>query len=139
MLDRVLQMGSALRGFYTRIPTACRSSSFNRRNRINLRSAFAAGPTADIMKVAWTIAGSDSSGGAGIQADLKTFTAFGVYGASVITALTAQNTVNVRSVADLLPGFVAAQIHAVMHDLPVAGVSSEGPQMKWNRSMILCC
>jgi hydroxymethylpyrimidine/phosphomethylpyrimidine kinase len=57
----------------------------------------------------------------------------------VITALTAQNTVNVRSVADLLPGFVAAQIDAVMHDLPVAGVSSEGPQMKWNRSMILCC
>ena len=62
------------------------------------------------MKVALTIAGSDSSGGAGIQADLKTFTAFGVYGASVITALTAQNTVSVRSVADLELGFVAAQI-----------------------------
>jgi len=62
------------------------------------------------MKVALTIAGSDSSGGAGIQADLKTFTAFGVYGASVITALTAPNTVSVRSVADLELGFVAAQI-----------------------------
>jgi len=77
------------------------------------------------MKVALTIAGSDSSGGAGIQADLKTFTAFGVYGASVITALTAQNTVSVRSVAELEPGFVAAQIDAVMDDLPVAAAKTE--------------
>jgi hydroxymethylpyrimidine/phosphomethylpyrimidine kinase len=74
--------------------------------------------------VALTIAGSDSSGGAGIQADLKTFSAFGVYGASVITALTAQNTVGVRAVADLDPGFVAAQIDAVVDDLPVAAAKT---------------
>ena len=77
-----------------------------------------------MLKVALTIAGSDSSGGAGIQADLKTFTAFGVFGASAITALTAQNTVGVRSVADLEPGFVAAQIDAVMDDLPVAAAKT---------------
>ncbi|MGO9062477.1 MAG: bifunctional hydroxymethylpyrimidine kinase/phosphomethylpyrimidine kinase [Candidatus Binataceae bacterium] len=77
-----------------------------------------------MLKVALTIAGSDSSGGAGIQADLKTFTAFGVFGASAITALTAQNTVGVRSVADLEPGFVAAQIDAVMVDLPVAAAKT---------------
>jgi hydroxymethylpyrimidine/phosphomethylpyrimidine kinase len=77
-----------------------------------------------MLKVALTIAGSDSSGGAGIQADLKTFSAFGVYGASAITALTAQNTVGVRSVADLDPGFVAAQIDAVMDDLPVAAAKT---------------
>jgi hydroxymethylpyrimidine/phosphomethylpyrimidine kinase len=77
-----------------------------------------------MVKVALTIAGSDSSGGAGIQADLKTFTAFGVYGASAITALTAQNTVGVRSVADLNPDFIAAQIDAVMDDLPVAAAKT---------------
>ena len=77
-----------------------------------------------MLKVALTIAGSDSSGGAGIQADLKTFTAFGVFGTSAITALTAQNTVGVRSVADLEPGFVAAQIDAVMDDLPVAAAKT---------------
>ena len=58
---------------------------------------------------ALTIAGSDSGGGAGIQADLKTFSALGVYGASVITALTAQNTHGVRTVHVPEPGFVAAQ------------------------------
>ncbi len=77
-----------------------------------------------MLKVALTIAGSDCSGGAGIQADLKTFSAFGVYGASAITALTAQNTVGVRSVADLDPGFIAAQIDAVMDDLPVAAAKT---------------
>lgn len=77
-----------------------------------------------MLKVALTIAGSDSSGGAGIQADLKTFSAFGVYGSSAITALTAQNTVGVRSVADLDPGFIAAQIHSVMDDLPVAAAKT---------------
>ncbi|MGH7935023.1 MAG: bifunctional hydroxymethylpyrimidine kinase/phosphomethylpyrimidine kinase [Candidatus Binataceae bacterium] len=76
------------------------------------------------MLVALTIAGSDSSGGAGIQADLKTFGAFGVYGASVITALTAQNTRGVRAIADLDPGFVAAEIDAVAEDLPVAAVKT---------------
>ncbi len=77
-----------------------------------------------MLKVALTIAGSDSSGGAGVQADLKTFSAFGVYGASAITALTAQNTVGVRSVADLEPAFIAAQIDAVMDDLPVAAAKT---------------
>ena len=77
-----------------------------------------------MIKVALTIAGSDSSGGAGVQADLKSFSAFGVYGASAITALTAQNTLGVRSVADLDPGFIAAQIDAVMDDLPVAAAKT---------------
>jgi hydroxymethylpyrimidine/phosphomethylpyrimidine kinase len=72
--------------------------------------------------VALTIAGSDSSGGAGIQADLKTFAAFGVYGASVITALTAQNTQSVRGVHPVPADFVTAQLDAVFDDLDVAAV-----------------
>ena len=72
--------------------------------------------------VALTIAGSDSSGGAGIQADLKTFAAFGVYGASVITALTAQNTQGVRGVHPVPAGFVTAQLEAVFDDLDVSAV-----------------
>jgi len=72
--------------------------------------------------VALTIAGSDSSGGAGIQADLKTFAAFGVYGASVITALTAQNTQGVRGVHPVPAEFVTAQLEAVFDDLDVAAV-----------------
>jgi hydroxymethylpyrimidine/phosphomethylpyrimidine kinase len=72
--------------------------------------------------VAVTIAGSDSSGGAGIQADLKTFAALGVYGASVITALTAQNTRGVRAIYDVPVDFVAAQIDAVFSDLDIAAV-----------------
>jgi hydroxymethylpyrimidine/phosphomethylpyrimidine kinase len=71
------------------------------------------------MPVALTIAGSDSSGGAGIQADLKTFAAFGVYGASVITALTAQNTTGVSAIHLVPPAFVTAQIDAVFGDLAV--------------------
>ena len=69
-----------------------------------------------------TIAGSDSSGGAGIQADLKTFAAFGVYGASVITALTAQNTQGVRAIHDVPPDFIRAQIDAVFSDLEIGAV-----------------
>lgn len=65
-----------------------------------------------------TIAGSDSSGGAGIQADLKTYSALGVYGMSVITALTAQNTTAVTAVHEAPPDFVAAQIDAVVSDIP---------------------
>ncbi len=72
--------------------------------------------------IALTIAGSDSSGGAGIQADLKTFAALGVYGASVITALTAQNTQGVTAIHDAPPDFIAAQIDAVFADLDVAAV-----------------
>lgn len=74
--------------------------------------------------IALTIAGSDSSGGAGIQADLKTFHALGVYGASVITALTAQNTQGVRAVEVTSPAFVASQISAVMDDLAVDAIKT---------------
>jgi hydroxymethylpyrimidine/phosphomethylpyrimidine kinase len=66
---------------------------------------------------ALTIAGSDSGGGAGIQADLKTFSAFGVFGMSVLTALTAQNTVGVQDVHNVPPDFVARQIDSVLEDL----------------------
>jgi hydroxymethylpyrimidine/phosphomethylpyrimidine kinase len=72
--------------------------------------------------VALTIAGSDSSGGAGIQADLKTFAALGVYGASAITALTAQNTRGVTGIHPVPAEFVTAQIDAVCSDLDVAAV-----------------
>lgn len=72
--------------------------------------------------IAVTIAGSDSSGGAGIQADLKTFSALGVYGASVITALTAQNTLGVTAIHDAPPDFITAQMDAVFSDLKVAAV-----------------
>ena len=72
--------------------------------------------------IALTIAGSDSCGGAGIQADLKTFAAFGVYGASVITALTAQNTKGVSGIHQVPSEFVTAQIDAVFDDLRVDAV-----------------
>jgi len=72
--------------------------------------------------IALTIAGSDSGGGAGIQADLKTFSALGVYGASVITALTAQNTKGVAAIHDVPAEFIAAQIDAVFSDLDVGAV-----------------
>jgi hydroxymethylpyrimidine/phosphomethylpyrimidine kinase len=74
------------------------------------------------VPVALTIAGSDSSGGAGIQADLKTFAALGVYGASVITALTAQNTRGVSGIHQVPAAFVTAQIDAVFGDLDVKAV-----------------
>ena len=72
--------------------------------------------------IAVTIAGSDSGGGAGIQADLKTFSALGVYGASVVTALTAQNTKGVTAIHDVPPDFITAQIDAVFSDLAVSAV-----------------
>ncbi|WP_020179112.1 bifunctional hydroxymethylpyrimidine kinase/phosphomethylpyrimidine kinase [Methylopila sp. M107] len=72
--------------------------------------------------IALTIAGSDSSGGAGIQADLKTFSALGVYGASAIVALTAQNTRGVTAIHDAPPEFIAAEIDAVFDDLKVRAV-----------------
>ena len=74
------------------------------------------------IPIALTIAGSDSSGGAGTQADLKTFAAFGVYGASVITALTAQNTLGVNAIHTVPAAFVTAQIDAVFSDLDVKAV-----------------
>ena len=72
--------------------------------------------------IAVTIAGSDSGGGAGIQADLKTFAALGVYGASVLAALTAQNTIGVSAIHDIPAEFVGAQIEAVFADLEVDAV-----------------
>ena len=74
--------------------------------------------------IALTIAGSDSSGGAGIQADLKTFSALGVYGASVIVALTAQNTRGVQAVEPVRAAFVAAQLDSVMSDLAVDAIKT---------------
>jgi hydroxymethylpyrimidine/phosphomethylpyrimidine kinase len=74
------------------------------------------------IPIALTIAGSDSSGGAGIQADLKTFAALGVYGASVVTALTAQNTRGVSGIHPVPAAFVTAQIDAVFGDLDVKAV-----------------
>jgi hydroxymethylpyrimidine/phosphomethylpyrimidine kinase len=76
------------------------------------------------IQIALTIAGSDSSGGAGIQADLKAFSAFGVYGASVITALTAQNTRGVSAVEAISPGFIVAQMEAVLSDLDVGAIKT---------------
>ena len=72
--------------------------------------------------IALTIAGSDSGGGAGIQADLKSFSALGVYGASVITALTAQNTLGVSAIHDVPVDFIRAQMDAVFSDLDVNAV-----------------
>jgi len=76
------------------------------------------------MPTALTIAGSDSGGGAGIQADLKTFAALGVYGTSAITAVTAQNTERVTGVHLLPPAFVAQQIDAVASDITVDAVKT---------------
>lgn len=72
--------------------------------------------------IALTIAGSDSGGGAGIQADLKTFSALGVYGASVVTALTAQNTLGVQGVHDVPAAFITAQMRSVLSDLDVKAI-----------------
>ena len=74
--------------------------------------------------IALTIAGSDSSGGAGIQADLKTFTALGVYGASVITAITAQNTQGVQDVLTLPAAIIAAQMRSIASDLAVGAIKT---------------
>ena len=74
--------------------------------------------------IALTIAGSDTSGGAGIQADLKTFSAFGVYGASVITALTAQNTRGVSAVLATPAAFITQQLDAVASDISIGAVKT---------------
>jgi len=74
--------------------------------------------------IALTIAGSDSGGGAGIQADLKTFSALGVFGCSVITSLTAQNTLGVQAVLPVPPEFVQQQIRSVMDDISVGAIKT---------------
>jgi hydroxymethylpyrimidine/phosphomethylpyrimidine kinase len=76
------------------------------------------------MKVALTIAGSDSGGGAGIQADLLTFASHGIHGACAITAITAQNTVAVRSWQALEPAMVRAQIEAVVEDMEISALKT---------------
>ncbi|MHA2036499.1 MAG: bifunctional hydroxymethylpyrimidine kinase/phosphomethylpyrimidine kinase [Promethearchaeota archaeon] len=85
------------------------------------------------MKKVLTIAGSDSGGGAGIQADLKTFSARGVYGMSAVTALTAQNTVGVQSIYEIDPRFVGEQIDSVMADI---GADAWKTGMLANREII---
>lgn len=80
--------------------------------------------------IALTIAGSDSGGGAGIQADLKTMSALGVYGASVITAVTAQNTRAVTAVHSISLDVIEAQIEAVLSDLDVRAMPCWRP-MRW--------
>ncbi len=74
------------------------------------------------MKVILTIAGSDSSGGAGIQADLKTFEAFGLFGCSVLTVLTAQNTKGVTSISQIDAKFVQDQLNAVLDDFDIKAI-----------------
>ena len=76
------------------------------------------------MKQALTIAGSDSGGGAGIQADMKTMHAHGVFAASVVTAITAQNTVSVREAYELPIAIIEAQFDAVLDDLDIAAVKT---------------
>jgi hydroxymethylpyrimidine/phosphomethylpyrimidine kinase len=76
------------------------------------------------VRTALTIAGSDSGGGAGIQADLKTFSALGVFGTSAVTAITAQNTLGVTAVFELPPDLVAAQIDAVVSDIGADAVKT---------------
>jgi hydroxymethylpyrimidine/phosphomethylpyrimidine kinase len=76
------------------------------------------------MSIALTIAGSDSGGGAGIQADLKTFSALGVYGASVVTAVTAQNTVGVTAMHEVPVDVVSAQLDAVLSDFDVGAAKT---------------
>ncbi len=76
------------------------------------------------MQPVLTIAGSDPSGGAGIQADLKTFAAFRVYGMAALTALTVQNTLGVRGFTALDPAFVVAQVEAVLDDIPPAAAKT---------------
>ena len=95
---------------------------------------------AEMTAIAVTIAGSDSGGGAGIQADLKTFSALGVYGASVVTALTAQNTKGVTGIHDVPAGFITAQIDAVFSDLEGRcgedrhAVATPRPSPRWRRA-----
>jgi len=86
-----------------------------------------------MLPVALTVAGSDSGGGAGIQADLKTFHQFGVYGTSAVTAVTAQNTLIVRQIQEIRPELVAAQIDAVAEDI---GIDAAKTGMLWSAETI---
>ena len=98
----------------------------------------APGTASTATAIALTIAGSDSSGGAGIQADLKTFSAFGVYGACVLTALTAQNTRGVAAVDAVAPRFVVAQMEAVLSDLNVGAIKTGMLANGWRKAKQCC-
>ena len=74
------------------------------------------------MKVALSIAGSDSGAGAGIQADLKTFSALGIYGCTAITAITAQNTRGVSAICEIRPEIIAEQIRSILTDIPIDAI-----------------
>jgi hydroxymethylpyrimidine/phosphomethylpyrimidine kinase len=87
-----------------------------------------------MVKCVLTIAGSDSSGGAGIQADLKTFFAFGVYGMSVITSVTAQNSSRVNGIVNLSQEFIGLQIESVLSDFKIQGIKTG---MLYNRETVL--
>ena len=76
------------------------------------------------VPIVWTIAGSDSGGGAGIQTDLKVMNAFGVHGCSAITALTAQNTLGVQAMAPVSESMLRAQLHSLETDLPAAAIKT---------------
>jgi hydroxymethylpyrimidine/phosphomethylpyrimidine kinase len=78
----------------------------------------------DLAPSVLTIAGSDSGGGAGIQADLKTFAAFGIYGTCAITAITAQNTLKVNAVKNVSPALIRAQIESVLDDMAVRAIKT---------------
>jgi hydroxymethylpyrimidine/phosphomethylpyrimidine kinase len=86
------------------------------------------------VAIALSIAGSDPSGGAGIQADLKTFSALGVYGAAIITALTAQNTLGVQAIEEVPATFILTQIDSVLSDLEVSAAKTG---MLGNRATVL--
>ena len=86
--------------------------------------AAASRPPVPAPPVALAVAGSDSGGGAGLQADLRTFAVHGVLGACAVTALTAQNTLGVRAVEPVLPALVEQQLDAVLEDLPVRAVKT---------------
>src|ERR687883_906294 len=92
-----------------------------------------AGEGSAVVPTCLTIAGSDSGGGAGIQADLKAFAAAGCHGTSAIVALTAQNTVGVSGVHELPPAFVRAQLQAVFDDI---GVDAAKTGMLFSRELI---
>lgn len=81
-------------------------------------------PQSIVTPIALTIAGSDSGGGAGIQADIKTFSALGVFGCSAIASLTAQNTLGVQGVLPIAPAFVQQQIHSVLSDIHVGVIKT---------------
>lgn len=91
---------------------------------MNASKSSSSSPLSTTPPVALTIAGSDSGGGAGIQADLKTFAAFGVYGCSALTALTAQNTLGVQGVHPVPPEFVIAQVDSVLADFSPAAIKT---------------